>query len=128
MENKKHHGWICLRIGADGRPEYIEAVAGDGGKDWSYTNELAKAILLSDYWKRRFLADMHKVNARGAQAISKRNDDNASKQETRKWGVFTWSSFNMYPRSVAIKTYVHKTAAEKYARANGLVVRTLLDY
>jgi hypothetical protein len=36
---------------------YVAQVKGDGGADWGYTTEPAKACHLSPYWVRRFNAD-----------------------------------------------------------------------
>ena len=67
MPNKDK--WVLSRIGPDGRPGYVSHTPGDGGVDWGYTFDADKAKPLSEYWKRRFLADMKRVNARGARAV-----------------------------------------------------------
>jgi len=61
-------GWMCYRQGVNG-PDYVEALPGDGGKDWGYTEDHQNAILLTRYWKARFLSDMRHVSARGVNAI-----------------------------------------------------------
>jgi hypothetical protein len=42
---------------------WVAQVKGDGGKDWGYTTEFAKAIVLNVYWQRRFNADCRRVGA-----------------------------------------------------------------
>ena len=68
--NEELRGWRCQRQGANGRPLYVEALPGDGGKDWGYTADPQKAIFVSGYWRARFLADMHKCAAHGINAVS----------------------------------------------------------
>jgi hypothetical protein len=48
--------YICWRPWLDGTL-YVQQVPGDGGKDWGYTAEAKKAIPISTYWMRRFVAD-----------------------------------------------------------------------
>ena len=61
MNNRKK--WNLSRVMADGNRDYVEAVPGDGGKDWGYTMDPSKALVVNTYWKRRFLKDMARVNA-----------------------------------------------------------------
>ena len=35
---------------------YVANLPGDGGKDWEYTSDYAKALPLTPYWQRRFAA------------------------------------------------------------------------
>ena len=41
----------------NGKTWYAGALPGDGGKDWGYTDDPDKALPLSTYWKRRFVAN-----------------------------------------------------------------------
>lgn len=52
-------GWdgIAWEISPWGTRKYVGSVQGDGGKDWGWTHEIAKARPLSKYWQRRFRAD-----------------------------------------------------------------------
>ena len=45
------------------RTYYVEALPGQGGADWGYTTDPAKALPLSFYWQRRFNADCNRVGA-----------------------------------------------------------------
>jgi hypothetical protein len=42
---------------------YVAQVPGDGGKDWGYTTDRAKALPLNRYFMRRFVADCGRVGA-----------------------------------------------------------------
>jgi hypothetical protein len=46
---------------------YVSEVPGDGGVDWGYVTDRAKALPLSPYWQRRFRADMRRVAAVGVR-------------------------------------------------------------
>lgn len=41
---------------------YVRELPGQGGKDWGWTNDNTKAMPISRYWQRRFVADMRYVN------------------------------------------------------------------
>jgi hypothetical protein len=45
----KHENW------------YVAQVPGEGGVDWGYTTDIAKARGLNKYWQRRFAADARHV-------------------------------------------------------------------
>ena len=47
---------------------YVAQVPGDGGKDWGYTSDRAKATPLSLYWRRRFERDMARCGRVGSFA------------------------------------------------------------
>lgn len=51
---------------------YVSHLPGQGGKDWGYTTKHADSILVTEYWKNRFLSDMRKVGAKGVSAWSTR--------------------------------------------------------
>jgi hypothetical protein len=44
-----------------GEPWYVAQVPGEGGVDWGYTKEIAKARALNEYWQKRFRADTRYV-------------------------------------------------------------------
>jgi len=62
--------YILSRERHDGRYDYVSDLPGHGGKDWGYTTEITKAQAVSDYWKRRFLADMRYISAKNPLAIA----------------------------------------------------------
>lgn len=44
-----------------GRALYVSEKPGEGGKDWGYTPDRARAQVLPNYWLRRFQADMRAI-------------------------------------------------------------------
>ena len=42
---------------------YVQNIPGDGGVDWGYTNDVAKALPLNKYFAARFRKDCERVNA-----------------------------------------------------------------
>lgn len=42
-------------------PYWVAQLPGDGGKDWGYTENSSNAIVLSNYWQRRFRRDCERV-------------------------------------------------------------------
>lgn len=54
--------YICNRLWGN-KVFYVRELPGEGGVDWGYTDEPAKARPISTYWKKRFMADMKKVGA-----------------------------------------------------------------
>lgn len=44
---------------------YVTEVPGEGGKDWGYSQDSRKAIPVSRYWRRRFMADCASVGQTG---------------------------------------------------------------
>jgi hypothetical protein len=50
---------------------YVSERPGQGGKGWGWEWTRDKAVPLSDYWRRRFMADMRYVGRKGqAFAVS----------------------------------------------------------
>lgn len=47
---------------------YIAKVKGDGGVDWEWTDDVAKAASVSYYWARRFMADRRACGVKTASA------------------------------------------------------------
>lgn len=52
---------IAYRPWSTGTTFYVESKPGDGGRDWGYNTNPAKALPLSPYWQRRFAADCRRV-------------------------------------------------------------------
>lgn len=65
IRNIRTTKFVCSRLWSPGKTFYVAATPGQGGKDWGYETESGKAIPISPYWKRRFMADMGRVNGRG---------------------------------------------------------------
>jgi hypothetical protein len=54
------YGW---RTHPNGGTRYIgmpNGLPGQGGVDWGWTDKAAEAMVLSEYWQRRFKSDMRK--------------------------------------------------------------------
>lgn len=61
--------YILSRRRPDGRYDYVSDLPGHGGKDWGYTTKVDVAIVVNEYWKRRFLADMQRVSAKNPGCV-----------------------------------------------------------
>lgn len=54
-EAPRYVAYCAMHTGAP--LHYVRELPGDGGVDWGYVTEAAKAKPLSKYWARRFRAD-----------------------------------------------------------------------
>ena len=63
MKQRTVGNTICSRqwFPNNGTRFYVANVPGDGGRDWGYTTEPAKALPLNAYFVRRFVADCRRV-------------------------------------------------------------------
>jgi hypothetical protein len=57
--------FVCSRAWQPGLTFYVRERPGEGGADWGYTDEPAKARPITRYWARRFAKDMERVGAVG---------------------------------------------------------------
>lgn len=57
------------RFGRALKTFYVVRVKGDGGVDWEWTEDPKRAVLVSFYWARRFMADRRACGVTSAQAV-----------------------------------------------------------
>lgn len=63
MKQRKQGTEIFGRMLSKNNLVYVQNVPGDGGVDWGFTSDRAKALPLNTYFARRFVADCRRVNA-----------------------------------------------------------------
>ena len=57
----KHGTTIAYRFDDRGFAYYVAELPGHCGADWGYTPHRDRALLLNDYWTKRFNADCRRV-------------------------------------------------------------------